>query len=420
MNRLRVLVVIVVCLVMFTALHLHHLSRSPTWDPVCDHGSFRTNEWGTKALRDLLGESGLETETWGEYWTQLSPRVRQLWIINPQRPPRGRETEALLEWVAAGGMAVVLPDPRREQRGVSLAARRTANEALLWRLGVQAVDAGAAERLVAASDREPLLRDVGRVLVPGGWRLEPADAEAPPAAMTTPSRQESPRPLLRPDAGRVLLQDEGGAIALRIAHGRGSVVLLCDADMVANSRIAEADNVILAANVAFVAGGATVWFDEHHRSVRDRNAEALDATAARRAIWAALAALALFFAGKLQRFGRPVPADPPARRSALEHVRAFASLYRQAGHGQAVLGKTVARFRRRLAATAMVSADATDERLAAAVCYRRPQVNERRLRGVLARCRAALERRSPVPDVEVLDLTRAICDMEQELGLHDN
>ena len=420
MNRLRVLLVIAVCLVVFTALQMHNLSRSPTWDPVCDHASFRTNEWGTKALRELLGKSGLATKTWGAPWTQLSDQVQQLWIINPQRPPTERDTEALLKWVAAGGMAVVLPDPRPEQRGLSVLDREDANETLLWRLGRQAIEAGAPERLVPTRGGDPLLRDVNRLLVPAGARLQPADPEAPPAPEDHTPPGEPPRPMLAPGAGRIIVQDDGGVIALRIAHGRGSIVLLCDADMVSNSRIATADNVILAANVAFAAGGAPVWFDEYHHGVRERVSEALDATAPTRAIWAALAALALFFAGKLQRFGRPVPADPPPRRAALEHVRAFASLYRRAGHGQAALGKTVARFRRRLATVAMVPADAPDERLAGAVARRRPQVNERRLAALLGRCRAALERRPPVPDVELLDLTRAICDMEQELGSHDN
>lgn len=420
MNRLRVVLVIAACLVVFTALHMHTLSRAPTWDPICDHASFRTNEWGTKAFRELLGRSGLETKTWGAPWTRLSPQVRQLWIINPQRTPSERDTEALLEWVAAGGMAVMLPDPRREQRGAGYHLGKVSNDILLWRLGLRVGEGAAPDRLVPTRGSDPLLRDVNRVLVPAPERLLPAHPEAPPAT-DPPDHPEDPQhPLLPSGAGHVVLEDKGGPIALRITHGRGSIVLLCDADIVANGRIAGADNVILAANAAFAAGGAAVWFDEYHHGVRERVGEPLDATAPRRALWAAFFALALFVVGRLQRFGRPVPADPPPRRSALEHVRAFASLYRRAGHGQVALGKTVSRFRRRLAATAMVPADAADDRLAAAVTRRRPQLDERRLTALLQRCRATLERRSRVSDAELLELTRAVSAMEQELESHDH
>ncbi len=114
-----VFVVLLVSVTVFTLVYAYNASRTPSWDPICDHSSRRTNEWGTKAFRELLEESGVRTGTWGAPLTELSPEVQQLWIINPQRAVSETEVERLVAWVAEGGRAIIAPDPRNCGRGLA-------------------------------------------------------------------------------------------------------------------------------------------------------------------------------------------------------------------------------------------------------------------------------------------------------------
>lgn len=431
MRRWTVLLVVVLSLALFSIIHLYNLSRTPKWDPVCDHASFRTNEWGTKALRELLERSGLGPGSWRRQWTELSPGVKLLWIIDPQSAPSEREAEALVEWIEAGGRAIIAPDPRAKRRSSGSWEGPTANVRLLGHLGWVAMMTGQPERVVQAQARHTLLRNVNEVIVPARWRLKPSGSEDEVRAALKRARRGSfgsreateaatqiPKRLIQA-RGEAFLRDSAGVVAARIGHGRGEIILLCDADMISNKWISEADNVLLAANIAFSAADGKVWFDEYHHGRRERYAEDLESTAPSYAIWAALAALALFFLGKFWRFGAPIPADPPPRRSSLEYVRAFASLYRRAGQRRAALEMIVRRFRTGLAFLAGVPADSPPELLGPTVARRSPRIDEGQLTDLLRRCDEAIHGPAAPTDAQLLDLTRAISRIEQELARHD-
>ena len=119
MRRWTVAVVLCLSFGSFWLLQWYLASHQKTLDRVADHGSQRTNEWGTKAIRELLAQGGLATNTWGAPWTRLAGKAGgQLWVINPQATPSEDETRALLEWVAAGGHVLLAVDPRSTFRGV--------------------------------------------------------------------------------------------------------------------------------------------------------------------------------------------------------------------------------------------------------------------------------------------------------------
>lgn len=453
MRRIRPLIVLVVCVVVFSVAHLYTTQRTASYDPVADHASFRTNEWGTRALRELLGRCGLKTASWSQPWTSLSRHSGVLWVIAPLLEPEEEEVRALLQWVKGGGWVIIAPDLRVEARGLYL-GDRSADEDLLRRLGWEGIRGQVAEAHVPVRKPEPLLRDVQEVVVPGPWRLR--ELGTGPRAATTarpgvrgqargrmggtwseavlrvqepksapPTGKEAPVPVVRL-RGQALLEDVGGLVLARVPYGNGRIILLCDADILSNRHLPRGDNVVLAANLAFAPPGmaqgtGTIWFDEYHHGLQRPVGEStgLDVRAPRRTLLAILAAVALFCLGRLWRFGTPVPAGSPPRRSSLEYVQAFASLYQRAGQRAAALGVIERRFRTQLALIAGMRADTDGRLLAEAVGRRCGRVDPTRLADLLSRCEAARQPQAPLSDLVLMGLVRDIWRTEQELTRHE-
>jgi hypothetical protein len=233
------------------------------------------------------------------------------------------------------------------------------------------------------------------VRVPGPFRLRPATAadlkelaQAPPpqAGGKAPRKPDLDlRPRVRLD-WTPLLRDDSGLVAAKASHGRGRVYAISEVEIFANETLARNDNVIFAANLLFGARAGVVHFDEHIHMVRvglSDEALELDPTRAYGALWLALLAVALFFVGRMFRFGAAVPVKVRPRRSALEFVEALADLYRRAEARGAVLGILRHTFRQRLAAAVGLSPETPGPALAAAVARQRG-VSESQLAGLLA------------------------------------
>lgn len=396
-RQARIIFLLVLCFLLIYSLQMWGLRRRPASDPVCDHASFRTNDWGTCAFRELLNHTGLATRTWNQAgWAELSPQVRMLWIIDPQRRPTQQDLNALTRWLQAGGSLVVAPDPRPQTRGIRWVGT-TGGERLLEHLGWRIIGhEKAPPRRLRVAAGQVATRDVRQLQV-SGFRLQPL-----PSA--------SPRPYL------AMVADDRGPVLVRQAWGKGQLFLLADADLLANRWVSGADNVVLAANLAFLSPDATVWFEEHcHMPGLAADGAPLDTTAPRRVIWALLAALALYLAGRMQRFGAVYAPPPPPRRSALETVQAFASLYQRAHRPEEVLKPMARRLRRRLERISGLDMRADPQAIVRAAKLRRPGLDADALAETLRRC-AAAERGAPLTDAGLLDLARRIHRAEKELA----
>jgi hypothetical protein len=395
----RALAIIALCFIALYSLQLWSSRRRPTSDPMCDHSALRTNAWGIRAFRELLDRSGLTTRLWLRgSWAELTPEVRMMWVLDPQRKPSDDELKSLATWLEAGGTLVIAPDPRERERGMRWGGPE-GGQRMLQHFGWSVVgdEAAPPSRLRAAAGH-PATRDV-RCLSISGFRLQPLP--------TTRDRRYT-----------ALVRDARGPVAVRQSRGRGVLFVLADADLLANRWIAGADNVVLAANLAFLSPDATVWFDENCHTPRfGAGAAPLDRAAPIRVIWALLAAIALYVIGRMQRFGEAVGEQAPPRRSALETVHAFASVYQRAGRPEAALKWMTRRLHRRLERLTGLGADTDPVAVARAATLRRPVVDEDALAETLRRC-AAAEQEASITDAGLLDLARRIARAEEELGQH--
>lgn len=402
MMRSKPFLLILGLAVLFVALAIVFSRPAGGHDPIRDHSATRTNAWGTKALTELCQQYGLKTPYWESSLSSLSPKQQCLCLFDPTSTLRDEDLKKLLQWVQRGGKLLVSVD-LDPSHDLTLEAPKVApNDALLAAVGLAGSGRGlaAGDTIPVDSSLHPELRDVHRVYVPGPHRLRPATKAA-----ALPALQWN-----------TLVADRAGGILLSAAHGKGHLYALCEADMLGNQTLGRADNVVLAANLLFDGHTTTVHFDEAIHGVRlglSDEAQQLDPSRAMAALFAVIAALALYLVSRGWRFGAPVPLTTTPRRSALEFVNAFAELYRRAGAQGATLGLLRHSFRLRLATAAGVASDLPPAALAAAVTARR-HVAETPLAALLQQLEPGPAGTPPTDD-ELLALTRQMARYEEAL-----
>ncbi len=359
-DRARMVIFIAGTIALFTAVSL--LVRATTsFDYTRDHASTRTNPWGTKAWRELLERSDVTTQTWTQPLTGLTDEVGFLVLLDPVEPIEADERAALERWVRNGGRLVIAPFAYREATTITGRSARVATEQTLEEFAVRAVQTGDPGATVAPAADVELTADLTGVEVPTEGRLQVV--EQAPAEDVLQSAE-------------VLLADaSGGAVAVAVTHGRGTVLALCEAEMLANATLPKADNVVFAANLVF-AGGApeAVYFDEYHHGFAGGEGvlagPEVDATPFHTTALALLGVALIYTIGRSRRFGAAVRRSDDSRRSSADYVRALAQIYARAGAGRPAATMLAAGLRRRIAA-AIAMPSSADVRVLAGELTRR-------------------------------------------------
>jgi len=247
----------------------------------------------------------------------------------------------------------------------------------------------------------PELRDVRGVFVPGPYRLLPREEKTKTGVKQLVSA-----------TWQALVADRGGNVLMQARVGLGTIYAVCEAEVFGNADIAQADNVVLAANLLFGGRHSRAYFDERlhlHAGAASGDVGRLPLARMKQTMWLVIAALALYLVGLGRRFGAPVPMLEKPRRSALEYVEALADLYRRAEARTAIWALLRQSFRRRLSAVAGTPPDLPPERLAATLARRR-HVNAAQVQDVLLRLEAMPEHPS---DAALLDIARQLAAVEE-------
>jgi len=388
----------VAIVVLFSILAMS-FGRARHSDPIRDHSVLRTNAWGLKALAELCRRHDLPVDVWDEPLDKLKPRQRFLCLFDPSVAPSDEDLQALVAWVKQGGHLLLAVDLQQKHNLLFQSTDINPDAEVLKAFGltgrIAAPENSMALPVVEASE----LREVGQVLVPGPSRLVVASA------------RETRTSLVRPQ-WRTLLADRFGAVMMAATVGAGTVYALCEVEVLSNKYLAQADNVVLATNLLFTPDHDRIYFEERlHFQTRPLSLEAgkLPLERLKLALWAALAAVALYLVGVGWRFGAPAPVYEKPRRSAMEFVAALADLYRKAGATGAIWQILRKSFRQRLAAAAGLPQELPAEQLAEALARRR-KVDEVQVRETLARLDEMPEQPT---EEELMAVARQMAAIEQ-------
>lgn len=400
MNERRRLALLLLgaAVVLFAVALLAH--RHAAFDSVRDHSSLRRNPWGTAAWRALIERSGVPTATWDRPLTELTAEVEMLVMLAPLRELSSDELDALARWLSEGGRLIAAATARSSTGEGVFAAAPDATTRLLETFGLQAYPGPDADASVAATTAAPLTADLRAVLVPGGLRLAQSSAAREGAAEGPPV---------------TLLGEADAAALMAVPAGRWPVIVLAEAEMLANATLRREDNVVLAANLVFAGGApARVHFDEYHHGVRPATPEperTVDVRPLRDAALALMAVLIVFAAGRARRFGAAVLGAEDRRARAADYVRAFAAIYARAGAAGAAAAMLHQRLRHELARAAGVPLTASTDRLLAGLARRGVDIEG--LADLLARLEAAADQAPTERDL--LELARQVADCERVL-----
>ncbi len=449
MRRWRGVIIVLLLLGLFIALFAY-LQRGYDWND--DHASFRTNPWGTKALRELCERNGLATNALQRPPDEFAASPHAvLCVFDPTFGLTEEEFKALVDWVKDGGHIIFAVGDDELTVGCcgrgscSLSGDIGPNQTLLANLGLGTEPSGPSEKIVTVepANHTPWTVDVAKLKANSSRRLirltsveqiqehfrrHTTGTGFQPEKGRQIHRQgaqatdDDPLPAITPinvECAEAVAGDAAGALVMNLRLGQGAITVVSDADMLANAQLDQADNAILAMNLIYSGGRPdAIYFDEYHhgRRVRPFMGERLPGAPIFAGLWAVLGCLGLYLLGSFWRFGRPVPLPSEPRRSIVEHVQAFASLYQRAQASGAVVSMVARRFRSQLAELTALGASASPEHIAAA-CARTADIDPKALAQLLDELQK-IEPDDKLTPVTTLDLMRRIAHFEEAIFSH--
>src|SRR6202521_4932733 len=325
-----------------------------------NRSSYNAGATGTRALYDLLSESGGKVMRWREAPEKLlgnSGQKVQTFVIVGKTPISVAEDEAesLLLWVERGGRLVII-DRRPENYLLPPSGDWTITTEFLDYPAFGVDPANPQQMTEGIKPLRPvqptvLTRDVESVMPskffseirfsasskgatgktaraqnpPTEHGGEPPSAAPPTNSTTSAAKPASPAPVVH-------LTSSNSVLLVDYPHGRGRIVVLSDPFIVANGGIGLKDNLQLAINLVSGSDGM-IAFDEFHqgRGVTHNAFASYFAGTPVLAICGQIVLLILLMVWtRGRRFARPLPLPVVDRRSSLEFVASMAELQQRA------------------------------------------------------------------------------------------
>jgi hypothetical protein len=253
--------------------------------------------------------------------------------------------------------------------------------------------------------------------VPTGAPKETIDYERSPTASVSEVDETATEDAPQADAPVYHVSDEGGALLVDFARGRGRIVVLSDPFIVANRGISRADNLQLAANIITQAGGL-IAFDEYHQG-RGATRNEFAAYFAGTPVLAMGAQLFLLAAAIVwtrgRRFARPLPAPRVDRRSKLEFVASMAELQQRARAFDLAIENVYGRTRRALARYGGSDVSAPRAAIAAGVAARSGRSKDE-IESLMRECEDVING-APTSARHSLALVARLRELERALGI---
>jgi hypothetical protein len=462
-QRFAILITVAIVLVLLVGLNTASYvneERLPDTEFNPDRSTYNAGATGTRALYDLLAESGRQVMRWRQQPESLLDAVGSsspstFVIIGRTRSPfKEDEANSILKWVERGGRLVIIdrrPDahllphsdiwsvsteaqalPRStvnpnkpEEMTAGVAQVRASQPSVLTR-NVESILPSRYAGTINISENSPVPVAEGSTTAPSATDEEgvyesdeqpppplPVDSSAPPNG-TDYSKQtlSSPVPVAH-------FEDYRGALLVDYPHGAGRIIVMSDPFMVANGGIRLADNLQLALNVVGSGGSGMIAFDEYHQDRAGSRNHLIAYFAGTPVLWmlaqGALIVLVLLWT-RGRRFARPLPVVSVDRRSSLEFVASMAELQQRARAYDLAIENIYTRLRRVLVRYAGLSHNSPRSEIAARVAARSEQLDPVRLESLMQECEDAING-APIDARKSLELVTRLRQVEGALGL---
>lgn len=434
-------IVIIGLLVILNSITYVQQEKTEDHEFAPNRSTYHSGPTGTRALHDLLNESGHKVMRWRESTVKLlgenGKLVSTFVVIGlTQVEFEQEEARALRQWVARGGRLVLIDRKIDTERSpISAGWTISAKEPDFPTLSDNPGDSKQMTRGVNALQpvQPTVLTSSIQSVMPS--RFASRLRIAPPKNDNTVSivaagnenehdYEEGPPPAKQAEGTELLsrapvahIADGDGAILVDYQYGAGRIVLLSDPYIVANSGIRLNDNLQLAINTLTARPGL-IAFDEYHQG-RGMSQNAFASYFAGTPVLAIAAQIVLLILLILwtnsRRFGRPLPLPHVDRRSSLEFVASMAELQERSRAFDLAIENIYTRTRRVLARHAGVDYNSSRAEIAARIAER-STIDGHKLETLMRQCEEVING-APISWRQTLDLVRRLREVEKDLGL---
>jgi hypothetical protein len=431
-------VVIVVVLILINTVSYVGEDEKPDSESAPNRSTYHAGATGTRALYELLNETGTSVMRWRETPQKLlsQDKVKTFVIVGDTKLAiEQEEANHLLHWVAQGGR-LVLVDRRPEQFLLPPSDKwnitsRFAN------FGFAEIDPANSDQMTgnvkAISPAQPtLMTEKIEAVMPSRFasvliispeekeevasnetagRDDEEEVEEKPAVVEqTQAKQTTSAPVVH-------LRNNDGALLLDYGYGSGRIIVLSDPYIFANGGIGLRDNLALAMNI-LTSGNGLIAFDEYHQgrgTTRNAFVGYFSGTPVLALCGQIVLIVLLVLWTRGRRFARPLPLPRVDRRSSLEFVASMAEVQQRARAFDLAVENIYARTRRVLARYAGVDYNSSRNEIAARVGSR-SNVDARQLEVLMKQCEDAINGQ-PITERQSILLVKRLRDVEAKLGL---
>ena len=448
-------ILLIAVLVGLNAASYTQKEKTPDNEVIPNRSTYNTGATGTRALFDLLAESGRKVTRWQESPSALLSNNKNkpstfVIIGRTRREFDEKEIEQLLRWVSAGGKLVIIDreppkelltttanwkvsaknsieetsfeiDPSNKQQ---MTEKSVAAKSVQPTIFTQKVNAVQPSRF-ASSFKFERFSDVATPMPVSIIEKDEDDYNdrkpSPPKIKTEPIESASAPEEIETSALTapvVHLANKEKNLLVDVPFGSGEIVYLTDPYIVSNGGINLVDNAQLAVNIVTSRGGI-IAFDEYHQGYGADENRLLAYFAGTPLVaiflqFAVLVGVILF--SNSRRFARPLPENEPNRLSKLEYVAAMAELQQRTRAFDLAIENIYTDFRRRTARLVGVDNFTTSHQDLAKLIAERAKLKADNVEKLMFTCEEII-RGEPTNKKEVLQITSRLREIEKTLGL---